>query len=168
LPRCTRGQSCLFKKILTRVAQLGVCCRPGECHNRIQATLLMAAVHIVSAGYDSHLMQTRSLVLRHSGFVVDEAYNPWGVLGVIKAGSVDAVVLCHTIPKDEQRRLILSIRKLRCLLPIISIEASIYDSPQEDCLRSTNEPDYLLATIGKAIHRPQAPVGLPRAIPKVS
>ena len=128
----------------------------------------MTALHLVSAGYDPHLMQTRSLVLRHAGFVVDEAYNLLGVLGVIKTDSVDAVVLCHTIPKDEQQWLILSIRQVYRLLPIISIEASIYDSPQEDCLRSTNEPDYLLATIGKAVHRPQRPIGLSRATLKVS
>jgi DNA-binding response OmpR family regulator len=122
----------------------------------------MATVHIVSAGYDHHLMQSRSMMLRHAGFIVDEAYNPLAILGVIQTDSVDAVVLCHTIPENEQRVLIASMREVCRLLPIISIQGSIYDTPVEDCFTSTKEPEYLLAIIRKAIHHPKGPVGLPK------
>ena len=95
------------------------------------------------------------MLLRHAGFVVDEAYNPLGILGVVKADSVDAVILCHTIPGDEQQWLISAMRKARRLLPIICIKANAYDSPQEDCLISTTEPDDLLGAIRDAIQYPQ-------------
>ena len=35
--------------------------------------------------------RVRSMVLRQSGFIVDEAYSPLGVLGLVKSDSVDAV-----------------------------------------------------------------------------
>ena len=116
----------------------------------------MIPVHILSAGYDHLLMQSRSMLLRHAGFVVDEAYNPLGILGVIKTDSVDAVILCHTIPQGEQRWLISSMRKERRLLPIICIKESAFDSPQDGCLIASNEPEDLLAAIRSAIQRPQA------------
>lgn len=114
----------------------------------------MTAFRIVSAGYDHDLMHTRSMVLRQAGFVVDEAYSPLGVLGLVKSDSIDAVLLCHTIPKDEQRWLIVSIRKARLLLPIISIKASVYDSAQDGCFIATNEPVDLLGVLRRAIQPP--------------
>jgi DNA-binding response OmpR family regulator len=118
---------------------------------------MATAFRILSAGYDHQLMQTRSMLLRHAGFVVDEAYNLKGVLGCVKSDSIDAVVLCHTIPKNEQRWLITSVRKVRRLLPIICVRASAYDSGQEGCLVSTNEPAEFLAAIGKAVQHPLEP-----------
>ena len=85
----------------------------------------MAAFRILSAGYDHELIQSRSLLLRQAGFVVDEAYSPLGILGLVKSASVDAVVICHTIPGNEQRWLISSVRKVHRLLPVICIKASI-------------------------------------------
>jgi len=95
------------------------------------------------------------MVLRQAGFVVDEAYSPLGILGLVKSDSVDAVLLCHTIPRDEQRWLIVSIRKVCLLLPIVSIKASLYESPQDGCLIATNEPGDLLGVLQRAI-RPRA------------
>jgi DNA-binding response OmpR family regulator len=114
----------------------------------------MAAPHIISAGYDPTLMKSRSMLLRHAGFVVDEAFNIMGVLGLVKADSVDAVVLCHTIPGREQRWLISSVRKVHRSLPIICIKGNDYDSPTEDCLITANEPVDLLEVIRSAIRSP--------------
>lgn len=116
----------------------------------------MAAFHILSAGYDRELMQTRSMLLRHAGFVVDEAYTLAGVLSLVTSDSIDAVLLCHTIPRNECRWLISSIRDVRRLLPIICIKAGIYDSPQDECLITTNEPADLLAVLGRATQTPHS------------
>ena len=99
-------------------------------------------------------MQTRCLVLRQAGFIVDEAYSLLGIVGGIKSDSIDAVLLCHTIPRNEQRWVISSIRNARRLLPIICIKESAYDSQQDGCLSSTNEPDDLLAAVQEAIRQP--------------
>jgi len=115
---------------------------------------MATAFHILSAGYDHHLLQSRSMLLRHAGFVVDEAHHLMGVLGCVKSDSIDALVLCHTIPENEQRWLISSVRKVRQLLPIICIKCSVYESPQEGCTTATNEPFDLLTVIQKAIQTP--------------
>jgi DNA-binding NtrC family response regulator len=120
-------------------------------------TSMATAFHILSVGYDPQLMQTRSMLLRRAGFVVDEGYNLRSVLGCVKSDSIDALVLCHTIPENEQRWLISAVRKVRRLLPIICVRASVYDSPQEGCVVSTNEPREFLAAIGKAIQHPLEP-----------
>jgi DNA-binding response OmpR family regulator len=100
----------------------------------------MATPHIISAGYNLTLMKSRSMLLRHAGFVVDEAYNLMGVLGLVKSDSVDAIVLCHTMPGNEQCWLISFVRKVRRLLPIICIKGGDYGSPTEGCVITANEP----------------------------
>jgi len=66
----------------------------------------MVIPHLLSVGYDPLLMRTRSFVLRQAGFTVDEAYNLNGALGLLMSDSIDAVLLCHTVPKDKQRSFI--------------------------------------------------------------
>jgi len=118
-------------------------------------TPMATAFHILSAGYDHQLMQTRSMLLRHAGFMVDEAHDLMGVLGCVKSDSFDALVICHTIPENEQRWIISLVRRVRGLLPIICIRATVYGSAQEGCSVSTNEPGEFLAAIGKAIQHPR-------------
>ena len=117
---------------------------------------MWAPVHLLLAGYEHSLMQSRSIMLRRAGFVVDQAYNLNAVLGLVKADTIDAVLLCHTIPRDEQLSLISSLRELRRQLPIVCIKLHEGDLPQPECVMSESEPVELIAAICKALAPPVA------------
>jgi len=107
----------------------------------------MLIPHLLSVGYDPVLMQTRSLLLRQAGFTVDEAYNLNGAFARVKSDSIDAVLLCHTVPQDEQRSFISAARQLRRMLPIICIQAHDHDVHQHNCLSVGSDPAQLLEAI---------------------
>jgi DNA-binding response OmpR family regulator len=115
----------------------------------------MLTPHLLSVGYDSVLMQTRSLLLRQAGFTVDEAYNLNGALARLKSDSIDAVLLCHTVPQDEQRSFIATARQLRRLLPIICIEGQDHYAQRKSCLSVGSDPAQLLETIKLAAIPPE-------------
>ncbi len=87
----------------------------------------MAYGHIISFGYDTSLMSSRSLVLESAGFTVEEAYSSAGLLRLARNDLVDLVVICHTVPTKEQERLIDALREIR-ELPIICVAASQWEA----------------------------------------
>jgi DNA-binding response OmpR family regulator len=89
------------------------------------------------------------MLLRHAGFVVDEAFNVKAALAVIKADSVAAVLLCHTIPESEQHWLISAAHKVRKSLPIVCINDREYFMSHENCCGTTNEPAHLIEIVKK-------------------
>jgi len=110
----------------------------------------------------SEIEEGPSLVLRQAGFTVDEAYNLNSALGLLMSDSIDAVLLCHTIPKDKQRSFISAAHRERRLLPIICIKAQDHEGQQQDCVSVGSDPDELLeaSKIGCCPHAHQ------RAIPR--
>ena len=104
----------------------------------------MTGWHLLSVGYDRILMRSRSLVLREAGFQVDEAYNVLGALGLVKADSIDVLVLCHTLSKDDRRRLIHGAREARRRLPILCITRQAHDLPEAGCVAVENDPAELV------------------------
>ena len=107
----------------------------------------MVIPHLLSVGYDPLLLRTRSFVLRQAGFTVDEVYNLNGALGLLKSDSIDAVLLCHTVPKDKQRAFIAAAHRERRLLPIVCIKAQDYEGNQQDCVSVGSDPDELLQAV---------------------
>lgn len=116
----------------------------------------MVIPHLLSVGYDPLLLRTRSFVLRQAGFTVDEVYNLNGALGLLMSDSIDAVLLCHTVPKDKQRAFIAAAHRERRLLPIVCIKAQDYEGNQQDCVSVGSDPDELLQAVKlAAIHPPR-------------
>ena len=111
----------------------------------------MATSHLLSVGYDKSLMHSRALLLRQAGFIVDLAFNLKGALGLVKADSIDLLILCHTISKKEQRQMIAAVRELRKLLPIICINALDHDVSPQGCINTHNDPAELLDAVRRAI-----------------
>jgi len=118
----------------------------------------MVIPHLLSVGYDPLLMRTRSFVLRQAGFTVDEAYNLNGALGLLvsdSSDSIDAVLICHTVPKDKQRSFIAAAHRERRLLPIICIKSQDHEGNQQGCLSVGSDPDELLEAVKlAAVHTP--------------
>jgi hypothetical protein len=88
---------------------------------------------------------------------VDEAYNLNGALGLLMSDSIDAVLLCHTIPKAKQRSSISAAHRERRLLPIICIKAQDHEGNQQDCVSVGSDPDELLEAVKLAAIHPPAP-----------
>jgi DNA-binding NtrC family response regulator len=106
--------------------------------------------HIISFGYDTALMSSRTLLLQHAGFTVEEAYSPAQVLRLVRNDVVDMVVICHTVPLKEQEQLIAVLTEVRELLPVICIAASEYElgkAARTDCVNVQNSPVPLINAI---------------------
>ncbi|HJY86781.1 MAG TPA: hypothetical protein VKE24_08085 [Candidatus Acidoferrales bacterium] len=63
-------------------------------------------------------------------------------------------MLCHTLSKDEQRRLISAVREARRLLPIVCIKAQRHDSHEPGCVETEGDPVELVKSLKLAIQFP--------------
>lgn len=111
----------------------------------------MLSSHLLSVGYDKHLMHTRGMVLRKAGFIVDETFNVKAALALVRSDSIDGMILCHTVPKAEQRWLIAGVREIRKLLPIVYVSDLEVFKPEEGCIGTTNDPSQLVRVVMNAI-----------------
>jgi DNA-binding NtrC family response regulator len=111
-------------------------------------------VHILSVGNDPSLMSSRSLVLRAAGYVVKEAYTVDKAINLAAADLIDAILICHTIPKDDKKLLISAVREKRNLMPVLCIRSSDYETPPRTCTPVDNEPEVLLNTLRLATTPP--------------
>jgi hypothetical protein len=109
---------------------------------------------ILSMGGDPYLMTVRTLLLRSAGYVVDEAYERGAALSRAQCDSVDALLICHTVPKSERRWLIVNIREKRKLMPILCLTLGIHEVPDEGCISVESYPEELLNALRLAIKLP--------------
>ena len=110
--------------------------------------------HILSVGNDPTLMSSRSLLLRNAGFLVEEAYTVEKAITLVEADSIDAVLICHTIPKEKQRILISFVRENRRLMPILCIRSYAYETAPWTCTAVDKDPEMLLKVVELATTPP--------------
>lgn len=107
---------------------------------------------VLSFGYDRNLMASRSLLLRDSGYVVQEAYSRHQALTLIRSDLIDILLICHTVPENETQVLISAVRKQRLLIPILYILETDYSASSRDgCIVTPSTPQELLAAIHAAV-----------------
>lgn len=76
---------------------------------------------ILSFGYEPVLMSVRALLLRKAGYQVQNTFSPESVMKHLKSGEFHLLIICHTVPSDEQNSLIASVRALRPGLRIVCL-----------------------------------------------
>jgi CheY-like chemotaxis protein len=76
---------------------------------------------VLVVGKDPVLLETRSRVLRLAGFTVVPAPCPELAVVQFLQGDFDLVLLCHTIPQEERRRLCRSFHQHTPRTPIVSV-----------------------------------------------
>lgn len=103
--------------------------------------------HILSVGNNPTLMSSRTLILRSAGYDVEEAYTVDRAITLVEADSIDAVLICHTIPKDGQQMLIAVISDKRRLMPVLCIRSHAYETVPRTCIAVDNDPEALLKTL---------------------
>jgi CheY-like chemotaxis protein len=106
---------------------------------------------ILSVGHDHHLLSLRSRMLRSAGFDVIEAYSASDALRLAQSDAVDLVLVCHTLPKQEQRSIISAIRKYRRLMPILCVIANNFVLSAEDRPDPGHRPQQLLDGLHQAV-----------------
>lgn len=127
----------------------------GACVSLDAATSLLLTVMrvptLLSVGYDKYLLHTRAMILRHAGFMIDEAFTTRAALAMVKADSIDGILICHTVPRKEQRKLISAVRDVRKLLPIICVSDLQSFCAEPGCLATSNSPAELIDVVKRAI-----------------
>jgi DNA-binding response OmpR family regulator len=106
--------------------------------------------HILSVGANPTLMSSRSLILRGAGYLVEEAYTVDKAINLVEADSIDAVLICHTIPRDDQMVLISFVRQKRRLMPVLCIRSNAYETAPRTCVAVDNDPEELLKSLKMA------------------
>jgi len=105
-------------------------------------------VQVLSVGYDRNLMLSRSLLLRNSGYEVMEAHSRHQALALVRSAEIDVLLICHTVPENEQRALVSAVRKQRLLIRILCMsESDFLPAPIEGSTIVSNAPAELLAAI---------------------
>ena len=106
---------------------------------------------ILSIGHDHHLLSLRSMLLRRTGFDVIEAYSTSDALRLAQSDAVDIMLVCHTLPKQEQRGIISAVRKYRRIMPILCVIANNFVMPAEERNPTGSNPQQLLDGLHKAV-----------------
>ena len=100
-------------------------------------------------------MSIRTLLLQGAGYVVDEAYDRNAALSRAQCDSVDALLICHTVPKSERRWLIANVREKRQLMPILCLTSRIHLVSDDGSIEVENDPEKLMNALRQAIKRPR-------------
>jgi CheY-like chemotaxis protein len=107
----------------------------------------MQPSRILHVGYDDALIAMRSRVLRSAGYAVEESGSVNNAIYLVESDLIDAVLICHTIPKSEQQLLVTAVKSKRRLLPLLCLRAYSYESTIEGCTVVENEPVALLNAV---------------------
>jgi hypothetical protein len=105
---------------------------------------IMNNPNIVCVGYEPHLVQTRSMILRRAGYAIHEASGLAVALSEIESDVIDGLLICNSVPRNEQEWFIERVRKVRRLLPIVCVKNHPYERCVSGCIGVDNEPESLL------------------------
>ena len=106
---------------------------------------------ILSLGYDSHLMHIRTLLLQRHGYQVEEAYSCSEALGVFSQHSIDLLVICHSVPADEQERLIAEVKSIQPDLPVLCLALPNISLDAIGCTPACSTAPMFLEDVSKAL-----------------
>jgi two-component system response regulator MprA len=93
---------------------------------------------ILSIGQDAALLDTRNIVLRAAGHVVESSHSIRQAIQQFQGGDFDLVLLCHSIPKQDRDRLTCLIRASGSHTLVVSITGNA-DQPYDDFVDATLE-----------------------------
>jgi DNA-binding response OmpR family regulator len=111
------------------------------------------AFSILSFGYDLVLMPIRTLLLENAGYHTVEVFS-WGeTLKQLKANTFDLLLICHSVPAEEQAALVESIRPLRRTLPILCLSTTPFKRTAHNCASACSVAPEFLDEVRKVLPR---------------
>lgn len=109
-------------------------------------------VRILSVSYDCALMSSRSMLLRHTGFQVEDVHSRSQALKSARSDRFDVLLICHTLPEADRKHLIAAVRERRPDMPILCItESDYFPANLENCRVVLSAPEELLAAVNSAL-----------------
>jgi len=119
----------------------------------------MRTTRVLAFGYDRILAGVRTSVLRHSGYQVEETFSLAEALTRAQSDSIDAILICHSVPDNGVERLVTSVRKTRALTPILCMRTHPYGFAPRTCVSVENTPIAILNALKAANERCESPDG---------
>ena len=109
----------------------------------------MERLVILSAGRDYDLLRLRNAVLKTRDYTVVAAVTTAEVLSKFHEGDFDLVLLCHTIPLEDQKTISDAVHSASPSTPVLAVTRSGEISPYSDLLVENN-PDAILSSLNAA------------------
>jgi DNA-binding response OmpR family regulator len=108
---------------------------------------------ILSVGYETRLLETRSMILRYAGYTVQEVTVLATALYKMNSEEIALMLVCNSIPRREQEWLANETMNKRRLMPILCVQRHPYESCIPGCTSVDGEPVALLAAIARLMRR---------------
>jgi CheY-like chemotaxis protein len=112
---------------------------------------------ILSAGRDPDLLKARNAALMAQGYRVAAASDSCEVVDKLLNGDFDLVLLCHTMPEEDRRRLARIISSHTPSTPVVFISKNSCETISGDARAVQCHPDQVLATLGMSLARRSGP-----------
>jgi CheY-like chemotaxis protein len=108
---------------------------------------------ILHIGYDDTLIAMRSRVLSSAGYTVEESDSLNRAIYLLESDLIDAVLICHTVPRSDQQLLVMAAKAKRRLLPVLFLRVYANERSTEDRIVVGNDPVALLNAVSLATNR---------------
>jgi hypothetical protein len=116
----------------------------------------MAPFRILSFGHDSALLDDRAVVLASAGYEVISVAALPDLMREFDVQHSDAVVLCHTLTKDETHAALLLVKSTGWDTPVIHIFTGRLD-PIFEFASPSDHPEELLLALASAVRGTRRP-----------
>jgi CheY-like chemotaxis protein len=115
---------------------------------------------VLCVGQHQQLLAIRDTVLRTEGYRVIEAHTTDEALYIFNSTDVDIVVICHSIPIQSRKRLVLAMKEARPLTPVIALHEA-YDliAEADESVDQLAGPEALLESMTSLLKKPVQRVG---------
>jgi CheY-like chemotaxis protein len=117
----------------------------------------ISAIRVLAFGYDRMLVAVRTSVLRHSGYEVEETVSGTEALARAKSDSIDALLICHSVPDSEIQKLVAVVRQTRLRMPILCMRTHQYGFAPRSCVPVGNTPAAILRALQAAVQSYKPP-----------
>ncbi len=107
---------------------------------------------VLSGGNDARLLNTRNAVLKQAGYHVVSAFSSLELLEKFFSGDYDVVVLCHSVPEQEQEKLAQAIHRYSPSTPVATIVLNGQSRPFADA-HIPNDPLMLVQCLPDLLRR---------------
>jgi CheY-like chemotaxis protein len=99
------------------------------------------------------LIAMRSRVLSSAGYTVEESDSLNRAIYLLESDLIDAVLICHTVPRSDQQLLVMAAKAKRRLLPVLFLRVYANERSTEDRIVVGNDPVALLNAVRLATNR---------------
>ena len=117
----------------------------------------MGAIRVLAFGYDRLLVALRASVLRRSGYEVEETFSATEALARVQSDSIDALLICHSVPDSEIQKLVAIVRQTRVLMPILCMRTHQFGFAPRSCVPVENTPAAILSALHAAVQSYKPP-----------